>query len=386
VLLLNVRALTESDNWVPVEARILCWRHWLQPDFRLVPICLTESCQPGLQQAPWTLLCEVGAPTLTLTKAVDLDEQLRARLATLQQATQLQPRWRLSDLERRVVGHFKEMELDDILQDAAQRLQPQHGLPLSQEAPVAWWARAVLCKGPFVLSLLYNNIVNLISPKVKEAIKGLLGPVTPAWVDIAAAAKIVHLAARADQTTGSFYLRGIEPFDWIAYSYAARACGLDYDHIKDRPCLLVVVPTGTGNDSERINQIRTALRERLEHTERGWWEDAWQEASGAESDDWFSERAELAPADDQHVDAAIKRCVEKWIVNRRPVLIVLSGATATRQQLLDDVRQRFGPVSFFFMGKDPAPATTETSAGLVSDIPLEAARKAHSEWYKLSAI
>jgi hypothetical protein len=399
VLLLNERALIASDNWVPVEARILCWRHWLEPDFCLVPICLSESVQPRLQQAPWTLLCGALAPTLTGTTADELDEQLRDRLATLQQATQLQSRWRLSDLERRVAGHFKEMELDDILLAAAKRLQPQHGLPpLSQEAPVAWWARAVLYKGPFILSLLYDDMLNLISSRVKQAIKGLLGPVGPAWVDIAAAAQIVHLAARADQTPGSFYLRlaaradqtpgsfyprGIELAEWVAYSYAARACGLDYFRFIERPGLLMVVPTATANDSERINQIRTALRERLEHTEPDWWKEAWYEGSDTESDDWFFKPVELVAADDQRVDAAIKRCVETWTVNRRPVLIVLSGATATRQQLLADVRQRFGPVNFFFMAKDLAATTTDTSTGLISDIPFEAAHKAHEEWNKL---
>lgn len=389
VLLLNERALTEADNGVQVEASILCWRHWLEDGFRLIPLYLGAGWPPRLQQAPWTLVCEAGAPTLAWTTPDDLEAHLRELLEPLQRDATLQPRWRLSDLQRRVVGHFKEMELDDVLLATAQRLQAEYGLPVlpaEQVEPALWWARATLCRGPVVLSRLYHDLGNLVTPEIQQAVRGLLGPVQPAWVDITAAAQIVYLTAHADQAPGSFYLSGLDPLDWIAQCYAARACGLDYDRFMERPCLLVVVPPATGPDSERLNQIRTALRERLERAEPELWAQAWSQASGAQPDDpaaLFFRTAQPAPGDDPQVDDAIKRCVEKRAANRRPVLLVLSGATATRQQLLADVRQRFGPLGFFYMGKDPAPAAADRDLGLASDLPVEVAGRAFQEYHRL---
>jgi hypothetical protein len=386
VLLLNQRALADAGGETQIEARILCWRHWLEPDFRLIPLCLDANCQPTLQQAPWKLLCQAGAAELAWSTADDLDEQLRTHLRPLQDLAQ-QTRWRLSDLQQRVVQHFQEMELDDVLQQTAQGLQAEYSLPLLHEAAAVWWAQAVLSRGPVELLRLYSSLGNLTSPRVKQAFRGLLGPVGPAWVDIAAAAQIVHLAAHADQEPGSFYLKGIEPFDWVAYSYVARACGLAYDTFMENPCLLVAAPAAAATDSERIGQIRTTLRQRLEGTEPTLWAEAWSLAGGGALDDaaaWFFEPAQPAAGDDQRIDEAIRHCVESRASKQRPVLLVLSGATAGRQQLLAEVRQRFGPVIFFYMGKDPAPALGNHGASLTADLPIETAGRAYQEWKKLS--
>jgi hypothetical protein len=391
VLLLSGRAITEPDSAAPMEARLLCWRHWLEPDFQLIPLCVGAGCRPALGQAPWTLLCEAGALEVTWTAADELDAQLREALAPLQRIAEQPPRWRLADLQRRVATHFREMELDDVLQQTAQSLQAEFGLPLSQEAVALWWTRAVLSKGPTGLLRLYGSLANLTSPRVKEAFRGLLGPVGPAWVDIAAAAQIVYLASHAEQSPGSFYLKGIEPFDWVAYSYAARACGLAYDTFMDSPCLLVVVPAAAANDQERISQIRSTLRQRLESAEPTLWAESWSQASGAPPDDaaWFFEPAQPAAGDDPAgndpaADEAIRRCVESRAANKRPVLLVLSGATATRQQFLSDLRQRFGPVGFFFMGKEPAPPGGGNGSSLTSDLPIREAGLAYQEWKTLS--
>jgi hypothetical protein len=127
----------------------------------------------------------------------------------------------------------------------------------------------------------------------------------------------------------------------------------------------------------------------LESAEPTLWAEAWSLAGGAQPDDaaaWFFEPAQPAAGDDQRVDEAIRRCVESRARSQRPVLLVLSGATATRQQLLTEVRQRFGPVIFFYMGKDPAPAPGNHGTGLTSDLPIETAGRAYHEWNRLSGI
>jgi hypothetical protein len=378
VLLLNQRTLADASGETQTEARILCWRHWLEPKFPLIPLCLGASCQPALQQAPWALLCEAGASDVVWTSAEELETQLRTHLQPLQDLAP-EPGWTLSRLQRRVVDHFQEMALDDDLRQAAQELQAEYGLPLLHEAAAVWWTRAVLSRGPVELERLYRSLGNLTSPRVKQAFLGLLNPVVPAWVDIAAAAQIVHLAAHANRDPGSFYLKGGELFDWVANCYGARACGLAYDTFMDNQCLLVVVPAPAATDSERIGQIRTTLHQRIKEADPDQWDQAWELSGGDDDGNWFLE----PPADDPRVEETIQRCVASRATSKRPVLLVLSGATAGRQQLLAEVRQRFGPVVFFFMGKDPAPAMGNHGPGLTSDLPFKTAKRAHQEWTKL---
>ena len=86
VVLLNERALTEADNWVQMEARILCWRRWLEDNFQLIPLCLGGGCLPQMQQTPWMLLREIGAQDLAWTTPDDLEAKLRELLEPLQRA------------------------------------------------------------------------------------------------------------------------------------------------------------------------------------------------------------------------------------------------------------------------------------------------------------
>jgi hypothetical protein len=401
VLLLNERALTEADNWVQVEARILRWRHWLDKGFRLIPLCLGGGCLARLQQAPWTLLCEAGVPDLVWTTPDELESKLRELLEQLHRDEEKQADWRLSGLEQRVVGHFKKMELDfkqmgmdDVLEGKAQKLQAEFGLPVSWGDGARWWARAALSKGPVVLSRLSKALDNLVTDAVKEAVKELLGPVQPAWVDIAAAAQLVHLAAHADQIPGSFYLRGTgehgsvsAPLDWIAKCYAARACGMGYDvfQITDEPSLMVVAPVVRGNFTERLSQIGEALRAKLESAEQDLWAKASRDAGVTRPDPWVQdwddadgEPVKAEAGNTRRIDDAVKRCVEMRAANRKPVLLALGGVMPAHQPLLDLIQQRFGPVGFFLFGRDLAPPATGQGPNLAADLPIEKADQAYA--------
>ena len=301
----------------------------------------------------------------------------------------------LSDLERRVIEHFKQMGLDDVLQDTAQRLEVEYGLPVSQGKAARWWAWAALSKGPTVLSRLFGDLSNLVTPQVTGALKSLLGPVQPAWVDIAGAAQIVYLAAHAAQAPGTFYLRGTgkasptpAPLDWIATCYAARACGMAFDTFKtsDRPSLLMVMPVVARVDiTTRLKQIGDALCERLKIAEPELWAEAGGDAPQPDpwAGDWNDVGGFASPAeagDTQCGTDVIKYCVEKRTNEGRPVLLALTGVMAADQALLDAIRQTFGPVAFFFMGKDLAPPTYGQGPGLAADLPIQTADQAHAMW------
>jgi hypothetical protein len=402
VLLLNERALAEPDNWVQVEARILCWRQWLQPDFQLIPIFLGTEQLPQAQQAPWTLLGEDGAAPLVWKTPEALETELQARLDPLQRETE-RPPWRLSNLQQRVLAHMKldpEMNLDQVLRSAAQALQAEYSLPISPEErkdPKLWWARASLCKGPIVLSRLYDSLINLVTPRVRESVKNLLGPVQPAWVDIAAAAQLVHLTLHADQTPGTFYLRGTgapapglgrAPLDWIARCYAARACGVAFDVLDTSGPLLIVVPLLKNVTSEMFSQIRAILQTRLAEADPDLWGQASMDAGVTVPDPW----AELLGEDETSssgetgsgcIDSVIKRCIEMRAAAKKPVLLFLPGPAATNQSLLSQIRQHFGPVGFFFMGRDAAPSTLIPGPNLASELSIATADQAYQGWQKL---
>jgi hypothetical protein len=87
--------------------------------------------------------------------------------------------------------------------------------------------------------------------------------------------------------------------------------------------------------------------------------------------------------DDPRVKDTIKWYVKQRAANRRPVLVVLAGVMAIRQELLREARRRFGPLCFFYMGKDPAPAAALGDLGLESVLPTGGALRALSDYNRL---
>jgi hypothetical protein len=405
VLLFNQRALCEPDNWVQVEARILCWRRWLEEGFQLLPLCLGAENRALLQQGAGSRLEAASALELTWTTTDELETRLRELLEPLWRDAG-QPALRLVELEQRVVGHFremashfKEMGLPNVLEEKAQRLQAELNLPITPGEGACWWARVALSEGPITLSRLYNALANLATPQVRESIKGLLGPVQPAWVDISSAAQLTGLTASAHQKPGAFYLRGMgkpsaapAPLDWIAKCYAARACGMAYDVFTttDGPPLLIVVSPVKGNKDEWLNQIGATLCATLQSSDPALWAEAWVAVCGAVSDPWAEDGvddsagfANASIGDDQCIDEVIKHCIELRFARKQPVLLMLPGAAAAHQPLRNAIQQRFGSLGFFFMGKDPAPIAAGNGPSLASDLAVDTADQAYATWSKL---
>lgn len=389
MLLINARSVGEAGSWVPVEAWILWWRTRLQAGFPLTAICLAEDCRPSLAQAPWALLAAADAPALAWATADELETRLRELLGALPEVQAAQ-RWRHSELQQRVIEHFSEMQLEGVLAEAAQRLQADLGLPVAPATPpVEWWARAALSRGPVALSRLNKDLGNLASERIRRAIRELLGPVQPAWVDIAVAARFSSLAAGP----GSFYLRATgDPRagkrarpDWIAQCYAARACGMALDLFVEKaasPCLLLVDPAASGDLPAILSQVTSALATRLSDAEPDLW------AANSQVDPWDSWGAPT-PALGQGgaaQDETIRACVTKRVEQGRPVLLLLRVIHAANPALLDAIRQRFGPVTFFFLDKEPAPPALGQEPSVVIDFVLKTADEAFATWDDLKDI
>jgi hypothetical protein len=384
VLLLNERALTEADNWVQTEARILCWRHWLDHDFPPpVVLCLGKTCQSHLQEGIWPLLCAAGVPDLSGTTAEELQGILRERLAPLQQVGEGQTDWRLVNLRDRAALSFDEMRLPGILNSTWDRLQGIHGLkPLPNEDLGQRWARAILSRGPSLLLSLYDALGNQ-GPPARSHFIDLLPTAVPAWVDIRAAAQLVYLAKCGENTPGSFYLKRMDleddPVSWYAEAYAARACGQSRDLFSKSPCLILAMPVTADSYSDRLDEMRAALKRAIWEGDRELWSEVRRSVLGRRIvPDKLAEDT-LTKEGQGTVDKVIQGCVTERAKRKCPVFLLLSSATAQDPQLLSLIRTSFGPVSFFFMGYYSPPAGVKDSVYLTSDFPEEEAYQAYED-------
>lgn len=368
VVLLNSRVLDDPGNWVHDELRLLRWRSWLEADsgFRLVVLCLDEACQARLQGEPWDLLEVCHAPLLHGVSDA-------GRRALLDQ--QLQPfdglrrrDWRMDDLQAALAQVLRTLPASPVrLQQAAQDLaqQARLSLPVPQTEGVdwlAWWSRALLWGGPGLLRALVDNLGVLVS---RDARMGLRELIAPAWVDLRAAGLIPRLSLHPNVQDRAFYVnstaREIDP-RFIAEMYLRRACWRE----GGARCWPIAVVPPRATTPEALRVVRQQLEAALN--------------VAPAANDWF----EPAPAADEAESwDAVRAQVEANAQTHQPTILLLPGSKLADRSLLGELRDRLGPVAFFFLSAQPEVANQVGVAPLQPAISAGADRQAYDDWRAL---
>ena len=373
VVLLNQAVLDDPTSWVYDDLRLLRWRSWLEADvgFALVVLCLNAPCAAALQGEPWDLLeISTAAPLQHAS-----DDALRAQLAAaLQPLARVRRRdWRLADLLTALEQRLRATQITPTrLQQAAQDLAPQMGLEadaLSVEGIdwVDWWGRALLCGGPSLLRSLADNLNVQLIPEAKMGLREL---VAPTWVDLRAAGLIPRLGTHPQVTRRAFYVNGslvnnrpaTDP-RFIAEMYLRRACWRAAGAL----CWpLAVVPPRASSRDEALARVRTQL-------ENIFGIDAMTAADG-----WFDEDVTGTNPWEE-----IRRCVAEGLQAHKPTILLLPGPKINDTTLQNELREKCGDVTFFFVFVDPEIARIARVPPLQPAITGDADKRAYDDWRAL---